>query len=66
MQVIVNGESRSFEGELTVRGLIEALGLNPETVAVERNRELVKRSRFDEQRLEEGDRIELVEFVGGG
>lgn len=66
LQVTVNGELRSFEEPLSIRQLIETLGLNPETVAVERNREIVKRSRFDEQRLEDGDRVELVEFVGGG
>lgn len=66
VQVTVNGEQRSFEAGLSVRGLIEKLDLNPETVAVERNREIVKRDRFDTEQIEEGDRIEVVEFVGGG
>ncbi|MBW3671545.1 MAG: sulfur carrier protein ThiS [Acidobacteria bacterium] len=66
VQVTVNGEPRSFEAGLSVRALIEKLDLNPETVAVERNREIVKRDRFDTQQIGEGDRIEVVEFVGGG
>lgn len=66
MQVTINGESRSLEEGLSVRGLIEKLDLNPETVAVERNLEIVKRDRFGTQQIEDGDRIEIVEFVGGG
>lgn len=66
MQVTINGEPRSFEKGLSVRDLIEQLGLNPETVAVERNREIVKRSTFDTEQIEEGDHLEVVEFVGGG
>lgn len=66
MQVTINGEARSLDETMTIRYLIETLGLNPETIAVERNREIVKRSRFDDQLVEDGDRIELVEFVGGG
>jgi thiamine biosynthesis protein ThiS len=66
MQVRINGEPRSFDRAMSVRDLIETLGLGPETVAVERNREIVTRDRFDAVQIEEGDQLEIVEFVGGG
>ncbi len=66
VQVRINGEDRSFDCTMSVRELIETLGLGPETVAVERNREIVKRDRFDTVQIENGDQLEIVEFVGGG
>jgi thiamine biosynthesis protein ThiS len=66
MQLIVNGEQRRLEGVLTVADLVVALGLDRRKVAVERNLEIVPRSLHDTVRLAEGDRIEIVQFVGGG
>ncbi len=66
MQVTINGAQRSFDRALTIRELIDELGLNAETVAVERNRAIVKRDLFPSEQIESGDQIEIVEFVGGG
>lgn len=66
MRLTVNGEPQSFEGPLDVAGLVAALGLEPRKVAIERNREIVPKSVYAQTRLAEGDRIEIVTFVGGG
>jgi thiamine biosynthesis protein ThiS len=66
MQLTINGEARETAEEATVLTLLEQIGLNPGKVAVERNREIVPRSRFGQTPLAEGDRLEIVQFVGGG
>lgn len=66
MQLIVNGETRTFEGLPDVAALVETLGLNVKKVAVERNLEIVPRSAYATTALMDGDRIEIVQFVGGG
>ena len=66
MQLTVNGESRSFQGVADVAGLVAALGLDGRKVAVERNLEIVPRSAYERTALEDGDRIEIVHFIGGG
>jgi len=66
MRLTVNGEARDSAGDLTVAGLVEALGLAGERVAVEVNRQLVLRSAWAETRLADGDIVEIVHFVGGG
>ena len=66
MNVIVNGEPREFPEPLTVSGLLKELMLEPRKIAIERNLELVPKSAFDDIALHEGDRIEIVQFVGGG
>lgn len=66
MQLTVNGEPREAATHLTVLTLLEEIGLNPGKVAVERNREIVPRSRYGETALADGDRLEIVQFVGGG
>ena len=66
MRLTINGESRDYEGPLTVLGLIERLGLPAAKIAVERNLEIVPRSAYGEVVLGDGDRLEIVNFVGGG
>ncbi len=66
LHIVVNGEERQVSGPATLLDLLEQLGLDPRTVVVERNREIVRRPRLGETELEEGDAIELVHFVGGG
>jgi sulfur carrier protein len=66
MNVTVNGERREVPAGLTVRGLIELLGLTEGPVAVERNGEVVPRAGHPTQALAEGDLLEIVHFVGGG
>jgi thiamine biosynthesis protein ThiS len=64
--VTVNGELRSVPGPATLLDLLAHLGLDPRTVVVELNREIVRRPRLGETPVTEGDAIELVHFVGGG
>ena len=66
MEVTVNGTPRDVPDGLTVRGLVEHLGLTEGPVAVEVNRAIVPRARHAEHRVEGGDVIEIVHFVGGG
>ncbi len=66
MQVIVNGKGRDVPEELTVRGLVEHLGLGAGPVAVEINREIVPRAEHATHKVAPGDAIEIVHFVGGG
>jgi|SRR6185437_6947366 thiazole synthase len=66
MNVIVNGESKSFDRALSVRGMLAALGLDPKKIAVERNLEIVPRSTYDAVMVADGDKFEIVHFIGGG
>ena len=66
MDITVNGEKKRFEGPITVAGLLAALELQPRKIAVERHLEIVPRSLFGETALSDGDKIEIVQFVGGG
>ncbi len=66
LSVTVNGESRRFEAPLSVQGLLAALGQNPAKVAVERNLEIVPRSQYAGTMVGEGDKFEIVHFIGGG
>ena len=66
MRVIVNGEDRAFDGVKTVAALVEALKLDGRKLAIERNLEIVPRSAYDKTALCDGDRIEIVHFIGGG
>lgn len=66
MTIILNGEPREIAGGTSVRDLLEELDLVDRPVAVERNRSIISRSRFEETLLEEGDRVEVVSFVPGG
>jgi thiamine biosynthesis protein ThiS len=66
IRVQLNGKEREVPAGLTVQGLLETLGLEPRMIVVERNREIIQRARYDEVKVGEGDRLELVHFVGGG
>jgi thiamine biosynthesis protein ThiS len=70
VNLTLNGESRAFEGPadgpLSVTGLLVVLGLDMRKVAVERNEEIVPRSRYTETWLANGDSLEIVHFIGGG
>ena len=66
MNITVNGEAREVPAAVTVRGLVELLGLTEGPVAVERNGEVVPRAEHKAAELAEGDVIEIVHFVGGG
>ncbi len=62
----LNGKEREVAADITVAGLLDDLGLVPGMVVVERNREILTRESYATVRLSEGDRLELVHFVGGG
>lgn len=66
MQIRLNGEKKDFEEGTTLLGLIEQLSLAPERLAIEHNREVVRRTDWAGVRLSDGDRVEIVHFVGGG
>lgn len=66
MRLVINGKEQSVEDSLSLSQLIEQLGMKGDRVAVELNREIVPRTQWPETSLNEGDRLEIVHFVGGG
>jgi sulfur carrier protein len=66
MHLLVNGEEKFCPAGTSLAGLIEQLGMKGDRVAVELNREIVSRSQWTQTWLHEGDRLEIVHFVGGG
>jgi thiazole synthase len=66
VEITLNGETRQLEQSVSVRGLLESLGLDPAKIAVERNLEIVPRSTYGDVALTHGDRLEIVHFIGGG
>ena len=69
MKVQINGEDREFPSStdsISLSALVEQLGMKPDRVAIELNRDIIPRDRWNETILHEGDRLEVVHFVGGG
>lgn len=66
VSIVLNGERRSVDAGLNVAGLLRKLKLEPGMVVVERNREILARAAAAATPVEEGDRFEVVHFVGGG
>ena len=66
MKILVNGESREIPEGTTLQSLIDELGIAEKVMAAAINMEIVKKEQWSEHRLQEGDRIELLHFVGGG
>jgi sulfur carrier protein len=67
MRILLNGQPREIEGDrASVSSLIREMRLEGKRIAVERNGEIVPRSRHAETTLEEGDKLEIVGAVGGG
>jgi thiamine biosynthesis protein ThiS len=66
MRLIINGEEKDFASISTLASLVENLGLKPDRLAIERNREIVPRGEWSNVQLQENDRLEIVHFVGGG
>lgn len=64
--VVVNGEERRVGAQVSLLDLLAVLELDPRGVVVELNREIVRRPHLGEKTLHDGDRVELVHFVGGG
>jgi len=66
MRITVNGQPKEYDRPLTVGALLQALGIDPRTVVVERNLEILDRSSMDGETIRDGDSIEIIRFVGGG
>jgi len=66
MKLHINGEARDFASPLSLSSLIEQLGMKQDRVAVELNRNIVPREQWATTSLTDGDRLEIVHFVGGG
>jgi sulfur carrier protein len=66
MQIIVNGEARALPATQTLAELVDALELTGKRIAIERNGEIVPRSRYDGTVLDDGDELLIVHAIGGG
>jgi len=66
MEILLNGETKFLPRSFTVAELLDDLGIAPAKVAVERNLEIVPKSSFDNTRVNDGDKLEIVHFIGGG
>ena len=66
MKIILNGEERLLENSPTLAQLVEQLGMKADRVAIERNRNIVPRNDWPTTQIQDGDRLEIVHFVGGG
>jgi thiazole synthase len=66
MNLTINGERRTFGSAITVEQLLGEIGLDPRKVAVERNLEIVPKSEYSGLALDDGDKLEIVHFIGGG
>lgn len=64
--VLINGDSNTYPAGLTLPQLLEHLHLNPRLIAVEYNGEILHRQFWEQQKVQEGDRLEIVTIVGGG
>jgi thiamine biosynthesis protein ThiS len=66
MTIILNGDRVDVAGPLTLSALLVHLGVDARRVAVEHNLNVIKRASYDSTQIQEGDQIEIVNFVGGG
>jgi thiamine biosynthesis protein ThiS len=66
MKLEINGEERSVPSSATVRELLEKLKIKPDRIAVELNRRIIRRQDWGQTALKNFDKIEIVQFVGGG
>jgi thiamine biosynthesis protein ThiS len=65
-EILLNGEKRTIPENLNLEGMVQFLGLTPERLAIELNFQVVKKEKWSEKYLSNGDRVEIVHFVGGG
>ncbi|MEI6207017.1 MAG: sulfur carrier protein ThiS [Desulfuromonadales bacterium] len=66
MQILLNGENTETADGSSITALLVQLGIRPERVAVEVNLDIVSKAKYDVRVLSDGDRVEIVHFVGGG
>jgi len=66
LKIVVNGSETDVRDGIRIGDLISTLALNPERLAIELNKKIIRRISWDSTSLSEGDRVEIVHFVGGG
>ena len=66
MEIRLNGKAREVTDGITIRRLLDELGLHPLRVAVQRNEDIIKRDRFEEVVLQSGDTVEILTIMAGG
>ena len=66
IKIHVNGESRTWRSDATVEDLLRELDIKTEQVAVELNLEILDRAAFGQRQIKDGDRVEIMSFIGGG
>jgi thiamine biosynthesis protein ThiS len=66
IQIQLNGQPRGFRTGATISDLLHELAITTDRVAVEVNLEILDKQEFDRRRLQEGDRVEILSFIGGG
>ncbi len=66
INVVINGETREFENKITLAKLLKELSLEGKVMAAAVNMEIVKQGEWDNYRLKDEDKLELLDFVGGG
>jgi sulfur carrier protein len=66
LKVIINGENRDIDEDITVLNLLKELGIEEKTMAAAINMEVVKKENWENTKISEGDKIEFLHFVGGG
>lgn len=66
MEILLNGEQKRLDGSLTVQGLLRELGIDPDTVIVERNLNILSREDHAGEAVEDGDTVEIIQMVNGG
>ena len=66
MNLTINGQRKNFSSPLNVAQLLSQLELNPERVVVELNRDILTADKFIDIQLQDGDSLEIIQFVGGG
>ena len=66
MEIMVNGEKKTVETSVTITGLLDDLGIDPETVVIEQNLDILMRDDYGKTDIQEGDSIEIIRMVDGG
>ncbi|MGI6454560.1 MAG: sulfur carrier protein ThiS [bacterium] len=66
MFITLNGKKREIPDNFSLLQLIEHVGQHPQRVAVEVNREIIRRPQYESHLLQDGDEVEILQFVGGG
>jgi thiamine biosynthesis protein ThiS len=66
MKITLNGKDKTLNNGTSLLELLNDLSLQPETVVIELNTEIIQPDAYDEQKLNEADSVEIIRFVGGG